>query len=200
MDISNQHVERVIYDYIDRYLARNHNAARVSQALSEAGVGLRPLVDHISIRTLDVQERSLEFEALGYTFDDHIGVLERESWWGKVYRRPGFPAVFIDQAYRDARGGSSAIPHWVEKFTDGELHHLAILVDSIENAIERYGALGVRFTPEITGERGSEFRQIYSEPEIIDSEAFSILELVERRWGYTGFLPPNNPSTMLKSH
>jgi catechol 2,3-dioxygenase-like lactoylglutathione lyase family enzyme len=199
MDISNQHVERVIYDYIDRYITRNRNASKVAHALVKAGVGLRPVIDHIAIRTLDVQERALEFEALGYTFDDHLGVLERESWWGKVYRRPGFPAVFIDQAYRDGRGSASALPAWVEKFTDGELHHMAILVDDIENAIDRYGALGVRFTPEITGAPRSEFRQVYSEPEMVDDEAFSILELVERRWGYTGFLPPNNPGTMLKS-
>jgi catechol 2,3-dioxygenase-like lactoylglutathione lyase family enzyme len=198
MDISNQHVERVIWEYIERYLAGNRMAARVNEVLVDAGIGIRPVIDHISIRTHDIQERALEFEALGYLYDDRLGVLERGSWWGKVYRRSGFPAVFLDQAFPDARGAESALPQWIEKFTDGQLHHVAITVDNIEHAVERYRSLGVTFTGEITGEPMSTFRQIYSDPEIVDGEPFTLLELVERRWGYAGFLPPVDSSPMLK--
>ncbi len=188
MEITNQHVEAVIRDYVERYLAGNSSARLVAEALNNLGVGLRPVLDHISIRTLDVQERAREFEALGFAYDDRLGVMERDEWWGKVYRKPGFPAIYIDQAFPEARGERSPIPKWVERFSDGQLHHLAISVDTIEMAIERFQALGVRFTGQIIGDPGNAFRTIYTEPEVVDGEAFTTLELVERRWGYTGFL------------
>jgi hypothetical protein len=149
------------------------------------------VLDHLAIRTLDVQERALEFEALGYAYDDNLGVIERDSWWAKVYRKPGFPTLYIDQAFQDTRGADSAIPHWVEKFNDGQLHHIAINVDRIEHAIARLEELGIRFTGEIIGEPASEFRQISTEPEMVDGEPYTTLELIERRWGYTGFLSPS---------
>lgn len=190
MEITNRHVEAVIRDYIERYIAGNQAARVVFDALDEIGIGLRPVLDHLSIRTLDIQERAREFEALGFAYDDNLGVIERDEWWAKVYRKPGFPAIYIDQAFIDQRGAMSPIPAWVEKFTDGQLHHVAINVDTIEQAIEGFSKLGVQFRGNIIGEPGSEFRQIYAEPEMVDSEPFTMLELVERRWGYTGFLSP----------
>jgi hypothetical protein len=196
MEVTNKHVDAVINDYIERYVRSNQAASIVRDALNATGIGLRPVVDHVSIRTLDVQERALEFEAMGFAFDDRLGVLERDSWWGKVYRKPGFPAVYIDQAFTDHRGKSSLIPAWVAKFTDGNLHHIAISVERIEFAVARLGSLGLRFVGEIMGAPDSEFRQIYTEPEVVDGEAFSVLELVERRWGYAGFLSPSPKGQM----
>lgn len=193
MEITNRHIDAVIRDYIERYLAGNSAARTITDALAGTGVGLRPVLDHISIRTLDIQERAREFEALGFGYDDHLGVMERDEWWAKVYRKPGFPAIYIDQAFIDNRGARSPIPGWVEKFTDGQLHHIAINVDVLEPAIERLESLGVQFTGTIVGDPGSEFRQIYVQPEIIDGEEFTTLELIERRWGYTGFLSPIIP-------
>ena len=37
----------------------------------------------------------------------------------------------------------------------------------------------------------NEFRQIYTESEIVDGTEFTTLELVERRWGYAGFTAPS---------
>jgi hypothetical protein len=197
MEITNQHVEAVIRDYVERYLAGNSAARIIAGSLDTIGIGLRPVLDHISIRTHDIQERAGEFEALGFAYDDRIGVIQRDEWWAKVYRKPGFPAIYLDQAFIDARGERSPIPKWVERFSDGQLHHLAIAVDTIEGAIAGFGALGVKFTGEIIGDPGSEFRQIYTEPEQVDGEAFTALELVERRWGYTGFLSPVTPEAAL---
>jgi hypothetical protein len=84
-------------------------------------------------------------------------------------------------------------PAWVAKYTDGTLHHIAINVGSIEDAVERLAKLGLAFAGEIIGEPQSEYRQIYTEPEMIDGAPFTTLELVERRWGYTGFLSPASP-------
>lgn len=188
MEITNQHIEAVIRDYVERFVAGNSAARVVVGSLDALGIGLRPVLDHISIRTNDVQERAREFEALGFAYDDRLGVIERDEWWAKVYRKPGFPALYIDQAFIDGRGERSPIPKWVERFSDGQLHHLAICVDTMERAIERFQEIGVRFTGQIIGDPGSAFRSIYTEPEQVDGEAFTTLELVERRWGYTGFL------------
>ncbi len=190
MEITNTHVDAVIWEYIDRYTSTNRAASLVRSALEELGVGLRPLLDHISIRTRDVQERALEFEALGFGYDDRLGVIERDTWWAKVYRKPGFPAIYLDQAFTDQRGTNSTLSRWVEKFDDGQLHHIAINVDRIEHAIERLSALGIEFTGEIIGEPGSEYRQIYTVAEVVDGEPFTTLELIERRWGFTGFMSP----------
>jgi hypothetical protein len=193
MEISNRHIDAVIWDYIDRYVRGNRAASVLRDALENLGVGLRPVLDHLSIRTLDVQERALEFEAMGFAYDDNLGVMERDSWWAKAYRKPGFPAIYLDQAFPDARGAESEIPAWVAKYTDGTLHHIAINVGSIEDAVERLAKLGLAFAGEIIGEPQSEYRQIYTEPEMIDGAPFTTLELVERRWGYTGFLSPASP-------
>ena len=194
MEISNRHIDAVIWDYIDRYTTGNRAATLLRGALEDLGVGLRPVLDHLSIRTLDVQERALEFEAMGFAYDDNLGVIERDSWWAKGYRKPGFPAIYLDQAFPEARGAESEIPDWVARHTDGVLHHIAINVGSIEHAVERLTSLGIAFTGQIIGEPQSEYRQIYTEPEMIDGHAFTTLELVERRWGYTGFLSPSAPN------
>ena len=190
MEITNTHAESVIRNYIERYVAGNQAASIVRDRLDAAGIGLRPVLDHLSIRTLQVHERALELEALGYTFDGNIGVLERDTSWGKIYRKPGLPAIFIEQAYEDHRGAESVIPRWVERFSDASLHHIAISVDTIELAMRQLSEHGMRFSGEVNGEPGAAFRQIYTEPEIVEGEPFTTLEIVERRWGYAGLLPP----------
>lgn len=190
MEIINQHVEKVIQQYIHQFVEANGAARIIHSLLEHVGVGLRPSIDHLSIRTLDVQERALEFEALGFGFDVNLGVIERDSWWGKVYRKPGFPPIYIDQAFTDARGANSPIPDWVKQFTDARLHHMAIVVEDIDIAVERFKSHGISFEDSISGMLGDPFRQIYSIPEVLDGTPYTVIEIVERRWGYTGFISP----------
>ncbi|MCC7439078.1 MAG: hypothetical protein IT211_11350 [Armatimonadetes bacterium] len=190
MEIANQHIEKVIQQYIRQLVESNKAAQTVHTLLSQVGVGLRPSLDHLSIRTLDVQERALEFEALGFRFDANLGVIERDSWWGKVYRKPGFPPIYIDQAFAGARGEGSPIPGWVKQFTDAGLHHMAVAVEDIEVAAERFASHGISFEDSILGMPGDPFRQLYSIPEMIAGTPHTVIELVERRWGYTGFISP----------
>lgn len=190
MEISNNHVEAVIWDYVDRYVQMNHAASTVQQIVDGTGIGLRPILDHLSIRTKDIGERAHEFEALGYVYDDRLGVMEHDAWWAKVYRKPGFPAVYLDQAFEDVRGTDSVISRWVDAFSDGQLHHIGVCVDRLEVAIERLSRNGIEFSGEIIGDADSEFRQVYTAPEVVDGMEFSVFELVERRWGYAGFLSP----------
>lgn len=179
--------EALVERYVAAYLENNRAARTLNQLLEEVGVGLRPLIDHITIRTTDVERRAEEFLAAGFLEDINLGIVEYDTWWAKVYRRPGLPAVFIDQAYEGERGIGCVIPKWVETFGDQQLHHIAVNVDDIEKAIAALERHGIEFAGDITGERGTALRQIFTKPEMKHGIAFTVLELAERRWGYTGF-------------
>src|SRR5437870_5252636 len=189
-------LEAVIDGLLKNYLSRNLAARVLQAALDEVGVGFRPVVDHLTIRTLDIDRRAEEFLRLGYGYAE---TLNYDDWFAKVYRAPGFPPLFIDQAYPDARGASSIIPGWVAKFGDRTLHHVAVLVGDIEWAIHRLKAQGVVFTGNIVGVRGGPLRQIFTAPERVDGEAFSVLELTERHHGFLGFSPPQANALMRSS-
>ncbi|HBP90585.1 MAG TPA: hypothetical protein DD706_23190 [Nitrospiraceae bacterium] len=186
-------LEQVITRYIHDYVARNHAAAMVNQALEEIGIGLFPVVDHITIRTGSIDPRAEEFLLLGYAYAE---TLEYDDWWAKVYRAPGCPALFVDQAYDGERGKTSIIPPWVKQFGDRTLHHIAVRVADIEASIQRLTAKGVMFAGQIVGERGGDLRQIFTVPEQVNGDAFSVLELAERHRGFQGFSPPHANSLM----
>jgi len=109
-------LEQLLRAYLDDYVARNKAARILAQGLKVVGTGLRPVIDHITFRTLNVDKRAGEFLKHGYEFDEGLGIIEYENWWAKVYRKPGYPAIFIDQAFDGARGKKSLIPDWVKTF------------------------------------------------------------------------------------
>ncbi len=191
--IQDANLEQVITDYVDEYVSRNQAAAILRDALEEFGIGMFPVLDHITVRTLAIDIRAEEFLRLGYRYSE---TLEYEDWWAKVYRAPGCPALFIDQAYEGSRGQTSIIPAWVRQFGDQTLHHIAVRVTDIERSIERLSSKGLRFAGEIVGERGGDLRQIFSVPEQVEGQAFSVLELAERHRGFQGFSPPQANSLM----
>ncbi len=193
---ANDPLEKILKTYIDEFIVNNKAAKVVSDGLRVLGIGFRPLIDHITFRTLDVEERAKEFLKLGYVYDAKLGIIEHDNWWAKVYRRPGYPTLFIDQAYEGERGKGSLIPDWVRIFGDKILHHVAIQVDDIENAIFFLEKQGVPFAGEISGDRGTDLRQIFTQPEMRKSKVFTVLELAERHRGYSGFLPPQAQGLM----
>ena len=180
-------LEQVIMEYVGEYISRNRAAQLVRDSLNEIGVGIFPILDHITVRTLSIDDRAQEFLEHGYVYSE---TLEYDDWWAKVYRAPGCPALFVDQAYAGERGATSIIPGWVSQFGDRTLHHIAIQVEDIEVAIQRLSEKGVGFAGTIVGERGGDLRQIFSVPEQVDGQAFSVLELAERHCGFQGFSPP----------
>ncbi|MDH4098862.1 MAG: hypothetical protein OEW25_08310 [Nitrospira sp.] len=182
-------IERMVADYIRQNLA----AKMLKTMLDDAGVGLSPVIDHLTIRTFDIDHGAEPFVALGYAYDETI---EYDDWYAKVYRKAGYPALFVDQAYTDDRGKTSIIPGWVKKFGDQIFHHIAVRVEDIEKAVERLKQNGVVFAGNIVGNRGDRLRQIFSAPETVDGRPFSVLELAERHRGYLGFLPPQADSLM----
>ena len=180
-------LDALIGRLLDDYLSRNQAASVLQEALDQAGVGFVPVLDHLTIRTSAIDRRAEEFVRLGYAFSE---TLYFEDWFAKVYRAPGYPALFIDQAYDDDRGKSSIIPGWVARFGDGTFHHVAVRVEDIEHCIDRLKTRGVGFAGEVVGARGESLRQIFTAPEMVDGEPFSVLELTERHFGFLGFLPP----------
>ncbi|MBI4430433.1 MAG: hypothetical protein HY587_01805 [Candidatus Omnitrophica bacterium] len=195
-------IDQKIQSYVEDFVRQNKAAAAVEKHLSVAGVGLRPVADHITFRTLDVEKRAKEFTAEGFSWDKALGnngIIEYNDWWAKVYRRAGFPAIFIDQAYDGKRGESSLIPGWVKQFGDQTLHHVAIAVEDIEKSIAALKKLGIECAGEIVGARGSDLRQIFTKAEVKNGQAFSVVELTERHNGYAGFLPPQADGLMKSS-
>jgi catechol 2,3-dioxygenase-like lactoylglutathione lyase family enzyme len=191
-----QQLEQLLRNYVDDFLAQNTAGRKLDERLRATGVGLRPILDHLTFRTHDIDRRAQEFLALGYRENETI---EYNNWYAKVYRRDGYPTLFIDQAYPGPRGAGSIIPPWVDKHGDNHLHHVAVQVDDIEKAIAAMKALGIAFVGEIVGERGGALRQIFTAPELRDGEAFSVLELAERHFGFKGFSPPQADGLMQSS-
>ncbi len=186
-------LDGLIERMIDQYVSRNCAAQLLREMLDEAGVGFYPVADHLTLRTLDIDRRAEEYTTLGYVYSE---TLEYDDWYAKVYRKVGYPALFVDQAYPDKRGRTSIIPGWVKRFGDQVFHHVAVRVDDIEKAIVRLKAKGVVFAGHIVGARGGPLRQIFTAPEMIDGQPFSVLELTERHRGYQGFSPPQADSLM----
>lgn len=178
------------------YVARNRAAGILKQMLDETGVGFSPVIDHVTIRTLDIDRGAEPFVKLGYVYDE---TLQYDDWYAKVYRKVGYPALFVDQAYPDARGKTSIIPGWVNTFGDKIFHHVAVRVENIEQAVARLKQKGVVFAGNVVGAPGGSLRQIFSAPETVDGQPFSVLELAERHRGYQGFLPPQADSLMKSS-
>ncbi len=186
-------------EYISRFLSENKAARCMANDLSNCGVGLMPLIDHCTLRTLDVDTRAEDLFPLDFSEDQSLGVLEFDSWWAKVYRKPGYPSLFVDQAFEGKRGESSLIPDWVHAHGDQSFHHIAILVEEIEHAIDKMKTHGIEFADKIAGDPKTDLRQIFTQPEIKKGKAFTVLELIERHNGYQGFLPPQADGLMESS-
>jgi hypothetical protein len=189
----NRALDELLQRMVADYVAHNHAARILKALLDETGVGFSPVVDHVTLRTLDIDRRAQEYLGFGYAFSETI---EYHDWFAKVYRKVGYPALFVDQAYLGERGKTSIIPRWVKQFGDGIFHHVAVRVEQIDMAIEKLQAKGVVFAGSIVGEQGGPLRQIFSLPETVDGQPFTVLELAERHQGYQGFSPPQADSLM----
>ncbi len=194
--------EQVVHRYVQDFVKNNRAARFLKQELDRTGTGLSPLVDHITVRTLDVNKRAREFIRLGFKWDRTVGkggILEYDDWWAKVYRKAGLPAVFIDQAFQEERGTTSVIPPWVNRFSDKVLHHIAVRVEEIEAAVAALKKRGIGFAGGIVGPRGGDLRQIFTAAEERKGQPFSVVELIERHRGFNGFSPPSADSLMKSS-
>lgn len=188
--------DSMMRDLIRQYFKENE-AARIF--VDEWNRLERPLIiDHAAIRCMNVDRRAEPFLKRGYRFEGEVIEYPDQGWWAKVYRRPDYPALFVDQAYEDERGGKSIIPAWVARFGDQVLHHVAVRVEDIDQAIAALQKRGVEFSGAVVGNRGTRLRQIFTASEVREGEAFTVLELAERN-GYEGFYPEQADSLMQSS-
>lgn len=185
-----------LHPYLREFFASNE-AGRVF--VETAGQkGWPAVIDHITIRCVDVEERAREFLEKGYTDGNELIEYPDQGWWAKVYRKPGLPSIFIDQAYTDGRGKKSLLPRWVSLFGDRVLHHVAVKVRDIDEAISVLKEKGVEFSGEVVGPKGTRLRQIFTASEVRNGEAYSVLELTERN-DYEGFVPVQADGLMQSS-
>jgi len=191
-----QYEDAMVQALLDDFWAGNA-AARVWSEVCEAD-GTPLVIDHITLRCMNIERCAAPFLTRGYVDAQERIEYPDPGWWAKVYRRPGYPALFVDQAYDDARGAKSLIPDWVRRFGEAVLHHAAVRVPDIDVAVAALARRGVGFSGEIVGRRGTRLRQIFTLAEVRDGAAFSVLELTERS-GYDGFYPEQADSLMQSS-
>ena len=186
----------LIQDLLARYFEEN-GAARIF--LPVAGkAGWEIIIDHITIRCHHVDRKAQAFLKIGYHDNNERIEYPSQGWWAKVYRKKDYPALFIDQAYEDEKGRTSILPEWVDTFGDQVLHHIATRVRDIEQAVAAMKAVQVPFAGQISGDRGTRLRQVFTAAEDRQGKAFSVLELIERNH-YDGFVPQQADSLMQSS-
>ena len=191
-----QELEKVLGQYVDDFLHNNQAGHALDEWLRKAGVGIRPLIDHLTFRTHNIDRRAEEFVWYGF---EHTETIEYNNWFAKVYRREGYPALFIDQAFSMPHGAGCIIPAWVEKFGDRHLHHVAVMVDDIEKAMSAMRSMNIDFSGHVVGRHSGPLRQIFTKAEMRDGEPFTVLELTERHFGFKGFSPPQAQGLMESS-
>lgn len=164
-------------------------------------------IDHAAIRTKNVEKTSKKYLELGWEFDEKVDY-KKEGWWANVYRHPMYPTLFIDQSYENGKGEKQIIKDWVEKFGEGKIHHIAVLLPEeveIEEAIKLLEKKGISFPGKITGERGMRLRQIFTQAELISGYPYTVLELTQRNRDpktgkiYYGFINEQADSLMKDS-
>ena len=183
-------LEKLLQGYIEDFVLQNQAARIIAEGLGIIGIGFWPVIDHLTFRTLNIEVRAKEFLKHQYAYDTKLGVLEYDNWFAKVYRKTGYPAIFIDQAFPGEQGKKSLIPDWVRTFGDQTLHHVAVRVEDIEKSIFYLEKQSVKFAGQIVGESGTDLRQIFTQAEMKKGKAFSVIELTERHRGFDGFSPP----------
>ena len=191
-----QYTEPLIQRPLADYFRDNEAARRFVEISNKKGWPV--IVDHLTIRCLDIDKRARPLLAIGYENRNEVVEYPDQGWWAKVYRKAGYPAIFVDQAYTDERGKKSFLPAWVKHFGEQCFHHVAVLVHDIDAVKAAMEAEGVEFSGEIVGPRGTRLRQIFTAAEQRDGQAFSVLELAERH-NYDGFVPEQADGLMQAS-
>lgn len=154
------------------------------------------IIDHAAIRCMDVNRRAEEFIKRGFVCKDEIVDFPDQGWWAKVFRKQGCPALFIDQQYESAK--ENILRKWVQQFGDQIIHHFAVQVSDIEQAVSALQKRGVAFSGPIIGSPGSRLRQIFTSAEVRNGAPYTVLELIERK-DYDGFFPDQANSLMQSS-
>ena len=72
MRSKNQQVYVFYADYISRFLSKTEAALYIANELLNFGVGLTPLIDYCTLRTLDFVKRAENFLPIGFFHDQAL--------------------------------------------------------------------------------------------------------------------------------
>ena len=75
MRSKNQQVYVFFADYISRFLSQNESTLYIANELLNFGVGLTPLIDYCTLRTLDLDKRAGNLLPIGFSHDQALGTL-----------------------------------------------------------------------------------------------------------------------------
>ena len=198
-------VEKSIYDRIVIYFEKNLAARKYAEVCEEKHWDC--ILDHLTVRTYDVDKAAEEYIKCGYKYDEKVDY-RNEGWYAKVFRHSLYPSLFVDQTYDDASESQQIIKKWVDKFGDKEFHHIAVRLSQgldIEEAIELLKKKGINFPGKVTGPKGTQLRQIFTQAEVINNFPYSVLELAQRNKDpktgktYEGFITVQADSLMKDS-
>lgn len=197
--------ERSIYLPIVTYFEKNSAARKYAEVCEENK--WECILDHLTVRTCDIDKAAEKFIRIGYVYDETIDY-KNEGWFAKIYRHPTYPPCFIDESYEDASDEQKIIKKWVDRFGDREFHHIAVRLPQgigIEEAMDYLNKKGINFPGRITGPKGTRLRQIFTQAEVVDGYPYSVLELTQRNIDsstgkiYTGFIHEQADSLMKDS-
>ena len=197
--------EKLVYDPLVAYFKKNTAARKYAEVCDENKWDF--IIDHLTVRTYNIDEAAKKFEKVGWKYDTKIEYIN-EGWWAKVYRHEEFPPMFIDKTYDNALPDKQILKKWVDKFGDRDFHHLAFRLPQgieIEEAINLMKEKGVNFPGRVTGPKGTRLRQIFTQAEVVDGVPFSVVEFAQRNKDpktgttYEGFISEQADSLMKDS-
>jgi hypothetical protein len=176
--------EGLVRRYVDQFAEHNRAAKVLMNDLRVIGVGLRPLIDHISFLTQDIRKRAAEFTACGYRYKSGPWHLKAHCWQARVYCLAGYPSVIFFEPFEH----KGCIEKWLHAFNEEIPHHVAVKVDNLENGVFYLEKQGIPFAGNIIGSKDAKLRQVFTAPEAKDGRPYTALELTERHAGYEGFI------------
>ncbi len=193
--------EKELYEPLLIYFEGNKAATKYAEICLEKGWDY--VIDHMAVRTHNVNSTAKKYEKLGWKYEDKVDYL-KEGWWANVYRHSIYPALFIDQSYKDTKK-EKIIENWVDKFGEYKFHHIAVLMPEgikIEEAINLLKKKNVSFPGNIIGGKDSKLRQIFTQAELVNDHPYTVLELIQRNKDpntgkiYQGFINEQADSLM----
>jgi hypothetical protein len=188
-------------EYFDEYLRYNRDARQIIDEIKKSQFDASKLIDHCTIRTLDIEKVAGLLYAEGFEKRPD-GMVDMGDWFLQSFYKQGYPIIVVDQqkpwqVY--GNGGGKIIHDWVNKFGDAQFHHIAICVGKIDIAVETWQRWGIVFTGKIVSDSNTGLKQIFTKPVLKDELPYTVLEFMERPPGCSGLIVKNADALVLSS-
>ena len=191
-----------LQEYFDNYVLQNSDARNFMHQIENCKFDLRALVDHCTIRALDIESVAKWLYAEGFEKVPN-GLIHMEDWFLQSFYKSGYPIIVVDQPNYDkllSTGGGAVIYDWIRKFGYRQFHHIAVRVQEIEKAVSIWTQWGIPFAGDIVCDINTGLKQIFTKPVERDGHPFTVLEFIERPPGYAGLVVQNADKLVLSAH